>query len=101
VGTATHDPSRNYTNLVIPVGPNITNVLTVKCNGVYSPRGYEMYAVESDGGLNGGDDDFGRRFFYGGSLPFGAVVGSQQLYYSGGGTTSDGELSLNMTLSYK
>ncbi|MCY7379019.1 MAG: hypothetical protein LH467_06730, partial [Gemmatimonadaceae bacterium] len=100
-GTANLEPGQNYTNLLLAVGPGITNVAAVRCSLQYNPYGYEMIAFESDGGLNGSGDDFGRRFFYGGSIPFGAAVGYQLPYYSGGGTPSDGQLSVEMTLQYR
>jgi hypothetical protein len=100
-GTAGLDPEHNYTGLAILAGPGITNVAGVACNRQYFPTGYEMYVYESDGGLNGNGDDFGRRFFYGGTIPFAAQIGQQIPYYAGGGTPSDGELSVSMTLSYK
>ncbi len=100
-GVATLDPYRNYTGLNIMVSPGITNVAGVACNRQYFPTGYEMYVFESDGGLNGNGDDFGRRFFYGGTIPFGAMINQPMLYYSGGGTPSDGQLSVDMTLTYR
>ncbi len=100
-GVATLEPERNYTNLLIAVGPGITSVAAVRCNNESYPYGYEMELFESDGGLNGPGDDFGRRFFVGVGLPFGATVGQQQSYYSQGGTPQNGEHSANMTLQYR
>ena len=100
-GVATLEPERNYTNLLIAVGPGITSVAAVRCNNESYPYGYEMELFESDGGLNGPGDDFGRRFFVGVGLPFGATVGQQQSYYSQGGTPQNGEHSANMTWQYR
>lgn len=101
VGTDTYSPNQLYTNLSLLIAGGISNVQATACGYQYSPRGFELRVVESDGGLNGNNDDFGRRFFYGGSIPFGAQMNVLGDYYSLGGTPSDGELSVKVKLEYK
>lgn len=101
VGTDTYSPNTLYTNLSLLVAAGISNVQATACGYQYSPRGFELRVIESDGGLNGTNDDFGRRFFYGGSIPFGAQMNVMGDYYSNGGTPSDGEYSVRVKLEYK
>lgn len=89
-----------YTDQTLLVSNGTTNVYSVGCSFSSTPRGYFVHAVEMDGSLSN-TDDFGRRFFYAGTIPFGAVVGSTLPYYSGGGTPTDGELSVEIKLEYR
>lgn len=100
-GTATVEPQQTYTNQLVLVSAGVTSVNVVTCGQSLSPNGYGLFVVESDGGLNFEDDDFGRRHFYPGSIPFGATIGTTQSYYSGGGTASDGQLSVTARLEYR
>lgn len=107
------DKKRQYDNLLLPLSPNVTNVFSVPCqtaSGYPFTGGYYVRAVEMDGGLNLNDDDFGIRFFVGGTIPFGARISADELYFSAGGypydpsrwdNTGAGELSVAMTLQYR
>jgi len=106
-------PRTAYTTLTL-VSPGISNVLFVGCNYTSSPRGYELEVKEMDGGANGDNDDFGRRFFFGGANPFGATVGAIQQYWSCDGrpvntacgvypyaTLDPAQLSVDLKLEYR
>jgi hypothetical protein len=92
------------------VSAGIANVSTVSCGFGGAIHGYMLQVLEMDGGLNGSNDDFGRRFFYGGTIPFGGLVTQSgaawttgwQDYFSGGGNPSypDAEYSISLTLQY-
>jgi hypothetical protein len=93
------------------VSPGITNVGAVTCGFGGGIHGYMLQIVEMDGGLNGSNDDYGRRFFQAGTPPFGGIVTASgaawstgwQDYYSGGGSTNypDAEYSISLTLQYR
>jgi hypothetical protein len=107
------DKTRQYDNLQLLLTPGVTSVSGVPCvtaSGYTFWGGYYVRAVEMDGGLNLADDDFGIRFFHGGTIPFGAQVGADELYFSKGGypydpnrvnNTGAGELSVAITLQYR
>ena len=52
----------------------MTNVGSVVCSN--SLAWYGVKILEIDGGLNGGDDEFGWRFWYTGTYRFGATLGT-------------------------
>lgn len=53
----------------------------VGCPGTSDFGYYGLQIWESDGGLNGEDDNFGYRFYYPGGFPYGAVTGVVQQHY--------------------
>jgi hypothetical protein len=78
--TFTYPPHQNWIGTKL-LSPGITNVTQAYCDHpAESPRGYWILIKEMDGGLNGSWDNFGRRFFVGGTQPFGAVVGLNEEY---------------------
>lgn len=81
------EPDQTYTNLLLLVSPGITTLTNLGCP---TGGGYELYLFESDGGLNGSGDDFGRRFYStlgSTGLPWGATIGGFQEFYSCYGNT--------------
>jgi hypothetical protein len=70
-----------------------------------------LQVVEMDGGLNGSNDDFGRRFYVPGTIPAGGIVTASgaawytgwQDFWSGGGNQyyGDAEYSISLTLQYR
>jgi hypothetical protein len=67
------EEDRGYDGL-FSLSPGVTNVLSVACNGTLG--WYAVAIVEDDGLGTGGNDDFGWRFWYSGTYPFGATVGT-------------------------
>jgi len=104
------DPPTHHEGLYL-VSPNVTNVSGVSCN--YSQAIYGFQVTELDGGVNGTNDDYGRRFFYPGTSPFGGIVcpaGAPwyqcwQDYNSMNGVPpgygGDGDYTISLTLEYR
>lgn len=88
--TGVFEPNTEYTNLQILLSPGVTNVGSAPCPSGGAPSEYLVSLVESDGGFNGDDDDFGRRFYGvlgGGFIPWNASVSTFQDFYSCSATT--------------
>ena len=105
-GTANLEAETWYNNMLLMVSPWVTNVGAVGCSYSSTPRGYELFVFESDGGLNAGGDDFGRRYFYAGTTPFGATIGATYPYWSKDGipypnSAAGAELSVQLQLEYR
>ncbi|MEO7996863.1 MAG: hypothetical protein ABI852_05430 [Gemmatimonadaceae bacterium] len=106
-GSATLSSGVTHTGLTILVSPGVTNVAGAGCPGQSGTHGYGLYAVEIDGGLTFGNDDFGRRFFDGGTgaLPFAATMNSFIDYYDLSGTPAagpyQGTYSASIKLEYR
>ncbi len=95
-----------YNKLLVMVSPGVTNVAAVGCTYSSTPRGYELFVFESDGGLNGAGDDFGRRFFYAGTIPYDATIAATYPYWSCDGipwpnSACQSLLSVELKLEYR
>ncbi|MEP6765050.1 MAG: hypothetical protein ABJB66_12095 [Gemmatimonadaceae bacterium] len=102
IGGGTFEPNVEYSNLAVLVSPGISNILTVACGTTYGQT-YEVDIVEIDGGFNG-DDDFGRRVFTSGAMPYGATIGTFQAYYDKEGFPGgywDAEYSATVKTEYR
>lgn len=67
------EEDRGYDALRL-LSPGVTNVGQLVCNN--SAAWYAIAIVEDDGLATGENDDFGWRFYYPGSYPFGATLGT-------------------------
>ncbi len=88
--TRVFQKNTQYNNLLIMLSPGISNVGSVSCPSGGFPSEYMLRLVESDGGLNGPSDDFGRRFYGvlgGTSIPWNASVSGFHDFYSCSATT--------------
>lgn len=70
------EEDQGYDGLFL-ISPGVTNIFSLSCNSQSAV--YAIRIIEKDGGLTGGDDEFGWRFYASGAYPFGATIGTSQL----------------------